>query len=152
MRLQRLQADYVAPGTVTRCYSITFCMNYKIFLFNVIFSSSTFCFAAQPIGCDGVLFSSNTLDKCGVCQGDGSSCSRVTGNFRRGAMTLGEPLCSVVPCCPPTNNFNTLITRSEFYCLGFSLIYTQRFSEKFKWLKPLGLIRTIFLVKSTTWN
>lgn len=44
----------------------------------------------QPIGCDGVLFSSNTLDKCGVCQGDGSSCSRVTGNFRRGATTLGE--------------------------------------------------------------
>uniref|UniRef100_A0A3Q2ZK89 ADAMTS-like 2 n=1 Tax=Kryptolebias marmoratus TaxID=37003 RepID=A0A3Q2ZK89_KRYMA len=42
----------------------------------------------QPIGCDGVLFSSNTLDKCGVCQGDGSSCSRVTGNFRRGATTL----------------------------------------------------------------
>uniref|UniRef100_A0A8D3AQ07 PLAC domain-containing protein n=1 Tax=Scophthalmus maximus TaxID=52904 RepID=A0A8D3AQ07_SCOMX len=28
----------------------------------------------EPIGCDGVLFSSNTLDKCGVCQGDGSSC------------------------------------------------------------------------------
>uniref|UniRef100_A0A3Q2R082 ADAMTS like 2 n=1 Tax=Fundulus heteroclitus TaxID=8078 RepID=A0A3Q2R082_FUNHE len=42
----------------------------------------------QPIGCDGVLFSSNTLDKCGVCRGDGSSCSRVTGNFRRGASTL----------------------------------------------------------------
>ena len=56
----------------------------------------TFCFAAQPIGCDGVLFSSNTLDKCGVCQGDGSSCSRVTGNFRRGATTLGEPPCSVI--------------------------------------------------------
>lgn len=48
----------------------------------------------QPIGCDGVLFSSNTLDKCGVCQGDGSSCSRVTGNFRRGATTLGEQLSS----------------------------------------------------------
>ncbi|TKS78188.1 ADAMTS-like protein 2 [Collichthys lucidus] len=44
----------------------------------------------EPIGCDGVLFSSNTLDKCGVCQGDGSSCSRVTGNFRRGATTLGS--------------------------------------------------------------
>lgn len=48
------------------------------------------CSPPQPIGCDGVLFSSNTLDKCGVCQGDGSSCSRVTGNFRRGATTLGE--------------------------------------------------------------
>ena len=45
--------------------------------------------AAQPIGCDGVLFSPNVLDKCGVCQGDGSSCSRITGNFRRGTTTLG---------------------------------------------------------------
>lgn len=47
--------------------------------------------SVQPIGCDGVLFSSNTLDKCGVCRGDGSSCSRVAGNFRRVAMTLGKP-------------------------------------------------------------
>ncbi|KAG7264153.1 hypothetical protein CRUP_001664, partial [Coryphaenoides rupestris] len=43
----------------------------------------------EPIGCDGVLFSPNVLDKCGVCQGDGSSCSRITGNFRRGTATLG---------------------------------------------------------------
>ncbi|XP_041793689.1 ADAMTS-like protein 2 [Chelmon rostratus] len=51
----------------------------------------------EPIGCDGVLFSSNTLDKCGVCQGDGSSCSRVTGNFRRGAMTLGYSFITQIP-------------------------------------------------------
>ncbi|KAM6930688.1 ADAMTS-like protein 2 [Xenentodon cancila] len=51
----------------------------------------------QPIGCDGVLFSSNTLDKCGVCQGDGSSCSRVTGNFRRGATTLGYSFITGIP-------------------------------------------------------
>lgn len=44
----------------------------------------------QPIGCDGVLFSPNMLDKCGVCQGDGSSCTKVNGNFRRGATTLGR--------------------------------------------------------------
>ncbi|XP_019740201.1 ADAMTS-like protein 2 isoform X2 [Hippocampus comes] len=51
----------------------------------------------EPIGCDGVLFSSNTLDKCGVCQGDGSSCSRVTGNFRRGATTLGYAFITQIP-------------------------------------------------------
>uniref|UniRef100_A0A3B5AJJ2 ADAMTS/ADAMTS-like Spacer 1 domain-containing protein n=1 Tax=Stegastes partitus TaxID=144197 RepID=A0A3B5AJJ2_9TELE len=51
----------------------------------------------SPIGCDGVLFSSNTLDKCGVCQGDGSSCSRVTGNFRRGATTLGYSFITQIP-------------------------------------------------------
>ncbi|XP_026107668.1 ADAMTS-like protein 2 [Carassius auratus] len=42
----------------------------------------------EPIGCDGVLFSPNTLDKCSVCQGDGSSCTRITGNFRHGASSL----------------------------------------------------------------
>ncbi|KAK5870663.1 hypothetical protein PBY51_003590 [Eleginops maclovinus] len=51
----------------------------------------------EPIGCDGVLFSSKTLDKCGVCQGDGSSCSRVTGNFRRGATTLGYSFITQIP-------------------------------------------------------
>ncbi|CAB1459854.1 unnamed protein product [Pleuronectes platessa] len=51
----------------------------------------------EPIGCDGVLFSSNTLDKCGVCQGDGSSCSRVNGNSRRGATTLGYSFITQIP-------------------------------------------------------
>ncbi|KAL3062372.1 hypothetical protein OYC64_002225 [Pagothenia borchgrevinki] len=51
----------------------------------------------EPIGCDGVLFSSKTLDKCGVCQGDGSSCSRVNGNFRRGATTLGYSFITQIP-------------------------------------------------------
>ncbi|XP_051962929.1 ADAMTS-like protein 2 isoform X2 [Xyrauchen texanus] len=51
----------------------------------------------EPIGCDGVLFSPNTLDKCGVCQGDGSSCSRVTGNFRRGASSLGYSFITQIP-------------------------------------------------------
>ncbi|XP_055080322.1 ADAMTS-like protein 2 isoform X1 [Periophthalmus magnuspinnatus] len=51
----------------------------------------------EPIGCDGVLFSSHTLDKCGVCQGDGSSCSRVTGNYRRGATTLGYSFITQIP-------------------------------------------------------
>ncbi|KAL0979609.1 hypothetical protein UPYG_G00187240 [Umbra pygmaea] len=51
----------------------------------------------EPIGCDGVLFSPNTLDKCGVCQGDGSSCSRVNGNFRHGATNLGYSFITTIP-------------------------------------------------------
>ncbi|XP_043914823.1 ADAMTS-like protein 2 isoform X2 [Protopterus annectens] len=46
----------------------------------------------EPIGCDGVLFSTHTVDKCGVCQGDGSSCLRVTGNYRKGSSHLGYSL------------------------------------------------------------
>ncbi|KAM9546601.1 ADAMTS-like protein 2 [Salvelinus alpinus] len=51
----------------------------------------------EPIGCDGVLFSPNTLDTCGVCQGDGSSCSRINGNFRRGATSLGYSFITTIP-------------------------------------------------------
>ncbi|XP_054545177.1 ADAMTS-like protein 2 [Talpa occidentalis] len=51
----------------------------------------------EPIGCDGVLFSTHTLDKCGVCQGDGSSCTHVTGNFRKGNAHLGYSLVTHIP-------------------------------------------------------
>ncbi|XP_004640462.1 ADAMTS-like protein 2 isoform X2 [Octodon degus] len=51
----------------------------------------------EPIGCDGVLFSTHTLDKCGVCQGDGSSCTHVTGNYRKGNVQLGYSLVTHIP-------------------------------------------------------
>ncbi|KAM8802469.1 LOW QUALITY PROTEIN: ADAMTS-like protein 2 [Rhynchonycteris naso] len=51
----------------------------------------------EPIGCDGVLFSTHALDKCGVCQGDGSSCTHVTGNYRKGNAHLGYSLVTHIP-------------------------------------------------------
>ncbi|XP_032163717.1 ADAMTS-like protein 2 isoform X2 [Mustela erminea] len=51
----------------------------------------------EPIGCDGVLFSTRTRDKCGVCQGDGSSCTHVTGNYRKGNAHLGYSLVTHIP-------------------------------------------------------
>ncbi|XP_073455774.1 ADAMTS-like protein 2 [Aquarana catesbeiana] len=51
----------------------------------------------EPIGCDGVLFSTHTLDKCGVCQGDGSSCVHITGNYRKGTSHLGYALVTHIP-------------------------------------------------------
>ncbi|KAM6243683.1 ADAMTS-like protein 2 isoform 4-T4 [Porphyrio hochstetteri] len=51
----------------------------------------------EPIGCDGILFSTHTLDKCGVCQGDGSSCTHVTGSYRRGNSHLGYSLVTHIP-------------------------------------------------------
>ncbi|XP_051893437.1 ADAMTS-like protein 2 [Pristis pectinata] len=51
----------------------------------------------EPIGCDGVLFSTLTLDKCGICQGNGSSCIRVTGNYRKGASHMGYSLITHIP-------------------------------------------------------
>ncbi|XP_075761284.1 ADAMTS-like protein 2 isoform X6 [Pelodiscus sinensis] len=46
--------------------------------------SEGFACLENPIGCDGILFSTHMLDKCGVCQGDGSSCTHVTGSYRKG--------------------------------------------------------------------
>ncbi|KAM5331324.1 ADAMTS-like protein 2 isoform 2-T2 [Glossophaga mutica] len=51
----------------------------------------------EPIGCDGVLFSTRTLDKCGVCQGDGSSCTHVTGNYLKGNAQLSYSLVTHIP-------------------------------------------------------
>ncbi|KAG8447488.1 hypothetical protein GDO86_014837 [Hymenochirus boettgeri] len=51
----------------------------------------------EPIGCDGILFSTHTLDKCGICQGDGSSCTHVTGNYRKGSTHLGYSLVTHIP-------------------------------------------------------
>ncbi|XP_077005177.1 LOW QUALITY PROTEIN: ADAMTS-like protein 2 [Tamandua tetradactyla] len=51
----------------------------------------------EPIGCDGVLFSTHMLDKCGVCRGDGSSCTHVTGSYRKGNVHLGYSLVTHIP-------------------------------------------------------
>ncbi|XP_074066871.1 ADAMTS-like protein 2 isoform X3 [Macrotis lagotis] len=60
-------------------------------------TSEGFACLENPIGCDGVLFSTHTLDKCGVCQGDGSSCTHVTGNYRKGNAHLGYSLVTHIP-------------------------------------------------------
>nr|XP_058148844.1 ADAMTS-like protein 2 isoform X5 [Dasypus novemcinctus] len=51
----------------------------------------------EPIGCDGVLFSTHMLDKCGVCRGDGSSCTHVTGSYRKGNTHMGYSLVTHIP-------------------------------------------------------
>lgn len=47
--------------------------------------------ALQPVGCDGSLYSAQTMDRCRVCGGDGSTCYRVSGSFRKGISQLGTP-------------------------------------------------------------
>uniref|UniRef100_A0A914I3N7 Papilin n=1 Tax=Globodera rostochiensis TaxID=31243 RepID=A0A914I3N7_GLORO len=42
-----------------------------------------------PVGCDGKLGSEAKLDKCGVCQGDGSQCKTVEGLFDERALPSG---------------------------------------------------------------
>lgn len=42
----------------------------------------------QPIGCEGELYSTKTVDRCGVCGGGGTSCQRVSGSYRRALTQL----------------------------------------------------------------
>uniref|UniRef100_A0A8C4R7H6 PLAC domain-containing protein n=1 Tax=Eptatretus burgeri TaxID=7764 RepID=A0A8C4R7H6_EPTBU len=56
----------------------------------VLNSTLTFLPAfSQRVGCDGYLGSSRNLDHCGVCDGDGSTCRRITGQFEHLQLASG---------------------------------------------------------------
>ncbi|NXU77398.1 ATL2 protein, partial [Oreotrochilus melanogaster] len=43
----------------------------------------------EPVGCDGSLYSPRRIDRCRVCGGDGSTCQRVSGSFRKAVSQIG---------------------------------------------------------------
>ncbi|XP_041134198.1 ADAMTS-like protein 2 isoform X1 [Polyodon spathula] len=51
----------------------------------------------EVVGCDGMLYSSKTTDKCGVCGGDGRSCYRISGSYRKGITQLGYLFITNIP-------------------------------------------------------
>ncbi|XP_076832515.1 ADAMTS-like protein 2 isoform X2 [Brachyhypopomus gauderio] len=51
----------------------------------------------QVVGCDGKLYSSKTVDKCGVCGGRGDSCLRISGSYRKGITQLGYAFITNIP-------------------------------------------------------
>lgn len=44
----------------------------------------------KPVGCDGELYSSKTIDRCGVCGGNGNLCQRISGSYRKALTQLGN--------------------------------------------------------------
>ena len=46
----------------------------------------------QVVGCDGVLNSGAVKDRCNVCNGDGSTCKRVTGTYTKDWREWGKIL------------------------------------------------------------
>ncbi|KAM4721982.1 ADAMTS-like protein 2 [Rhinophrynus dorsalis] len=61
----------------------------------------------ELVGCDGKLHSARSLDRCGVCGGDGSTCYRVSGSFRK--CVLGYALITTIPA----GAFEILITEKR---------------------------------------
>ncbi|NXK49091.1 ATL2 protein, partial [Chauna torquata] len=51
----------------------------------------------EPVGCDGSLYSSRTMDRCRVCGGDGSTCHRVSGSFRKAISQIGYVFITNIP-------------------------------------------------------
>ncbi|KAM8920951.1 ADAMTS-like protein 4 [Pelodytes ibericus] len=53
--------------------------------------SSDICVGGQCLspGCDGILGSNSTLDTCGVCGGDSSTCKFITGTFKETNVPIG---------------------------------------------------------------
>ncbi|RVE61073.1 hypothetical protein OJAV_G00166980 [Oryzias javanicus] len=51
----------------------------------------------QPVGCDGQLYSTKTVDRCGKCGGNGATCQRVTGSYRKGLTQLGYVFITSIP-------------------------------------------------------
>ncbi|NWU25247.1 ATL2 protein, partial [Dyaphorophyia castanea] len=51
----------------------------------------------EPVGCDGSLYSPRTLDRCRVCGGDGSTCHRVSGSFRKAVSQIGYVFITNIP-------------------------------------------------------
>ncbi|NXQ83690.1 ATL2 protein, partial [Nyctibius grandis] len=51
----------------------------------------------EPIGCDGSLYSPRTMDRCRVCGGDGSTCHRVSGSFRKAISQIGYVFVTNIP-------------------------------------------------------
>uniref|UniRef100_G1MV08 PLAC domain-containing protein n=1 Tax=Meleagris gallopavo TaxID=9103 RepID=G1MV08_MELGA len=51
----------------------------------------------EPVGCDGSLYSARTMDRCRVCGGDGSTCHRVSGSFRKAISQIGYVFITSIP-------------------------------------------------------
>ncbi|NWI24718.1 ATL2 protein, partial [Sula dactylatra] len=51
----------------------------------------------EPVGCDGRLYSPRTMDRCRVCGGDGSTCHRVSGSFRKAISQIGYVFITNIP-------------------------------------------------------
>ncbi|TSN03382.1 ADAMTS-like protein 2 [Bagarius yarrelli] len=51
----------------------------------------------QVVGCDGKLYSSKSADKCGICGGNGDTCYRISGSYRKGITQLGYAFITNIP-------------------------------------------------------
>ena len=54
-------------------------------------------FLFQLAGCDGIIGSGTVKDRCGICNGDGSTCQLISGIFMRTHLPYGYNLITRIP-------------------------------------------------------
>lgn len=59
----------------------------------LLFHIICLCFSFQRVGCDLKIGSAKKVDACGVCGGDGSSCSQPLYHWEMAAMSLCSVTC-----------------------------------------------------------
>ncbi|KAK2168208.1 hypothetical protein LSH36_19g03030 [Paralvinella palmiformis] len=105
----------------------------------------------QSIGCDGVIGSKKTLDKCGVCGGNNTSCHIISGIFTRRSLPYGYNKVTTIPAgachinvteMRPSGNYLALKKTSGGYILNgnWALGYTNDYQGAgavFKYHRPL---------------
>ncbi|KFP35863.1 ADAMTS-like 2, partial [Chlamydotis macqueenii] len=78
----------------------------------------------EPVGCDGSLYSPRTMDRCRVCGGDGSTCHRVSGSFRKAISQIGYVFITNIPAgatdiliIERRKTENILVSHLSLFCL-----------------------------------
>uniref|UniRef100_A0A7I5EDG0 Papilin n=1 Tax=Haemonchus contortus TaxID=6289 RepID=A0A7I5EDG0_HAECO len=89
-----------------------------------------------PLGCDGKLGSALKLDKCGVCDGDGSQCKTIEGSFDERNLSPGYHDVMRIPAgatairieeARPSSNNLAMKNSSDYYFLnGNSMIQVEK--------------------------
>ncbi|VDL77182.1 unnamed protein product [Nippostrongylus brasiliensis] len=89
-----------------------------------------------PLGCDGKLGSDLKLDKCGVCDGDGSKCKTIAGRFDERNLSpgyhdvmrlpVGSTAIRIEEARPSSNNLAMKNTSDVFFLNGNSMIQVEK--------------------------
>ncbi|XP_070543141.1 thrombospondin type-1 domain-containing protein 4-like isoform X2 [Ptychodera flava] len=80
-RFYAKQADKVIDGTPCQPGSDDICVNGQ----------------CKKVGCDGILGSNTKLDQCGICGGDNSQCTLMSGTFDTATMNVGYNMVVKIP-------------------------------------------------------
>lgn len=85
--------------------------------FNVVYVQCFVC--DQLFGCDGVLRSGKAQDVCGVCDGDGSTCS-LTSDSYRGGQAKGDKLLDNSPLQIECSQASVCLLETKIHFFLFS--------------------------------